>query len=222
MTSALYQSPVGQAGAPDKALCPGAHSDSHSLAHIFVTSEPSIAWRSDNSQTHSGVEICLRARELPDSDRPAGAPGRVVNLLASDNPESRVWGVAYEIPDEQWEGGVKDHLDHREKGGYKQQKTLFHPKESGESPIEVTLYLGPKDDKQYAGPAPLEEMALTILKSVSLIELTPFREMFRVVRQNSVNHKKFRLVPAARTKNISTTWPMHFATLIKMMIISTN
>lgn len=151
-----------------------------------------------------------------------GAPGRVVNLLASDNPESRVWGVAYEIPDEQWEGGVKDHLDHREKGGYKQQKTLFHPKESGESPIEVTLYLGPKDDKQYAGPAPLEEMALTILKSVSLIELTPFREMFRVVRQNSVNHKKFRLVPAARTKNISTTWPMHFATLIKMMIISTN
>ena len=151
-----------------------------------------------------------------------GAPGRVVNLLASDNPESRVWGVAYEIPDEQWEGGVKDHLDHREKGGYKQQKTLFHPKESGESPIEVTLYLGPKDDKQYAGPAPLEEMALTILKSVSLIELTPFREMFRVVRQNSVNHKKFRLVPAARTKNISTTWPMHFATSIRMMIISTN
>ena len=151
-----------------------------------------------------------------------GAPGRVVNLLASDNPESRVWGVAYEIPDEQWEGGVREHLDHREKGGYKQQKTLFHPKESGESPIEVTLYLGPKDDKQYAGPAPLEEMALTILKSVSLIELTPFREMFRVVRQNSVNHKKFRLVPAARTKNISTTWPMHFATLIKMMIISTN
>ena len=97
-----------------------------------------------------------------------GAPGRVVNLLASDDPESRVWGVAYEIPDEQWEGGVRDHLDHREKGGYKQQKTLFHPKDSTETPMEVTLYLGPLDDEQYAGPAPLQEMAQTILKSVSL------------------------------------------------------
>ena len=106
-----------------------------------------------------------------------GAPGRVVNLLASDNPESRVWGVAYEIPDEQWEGGVKEHLDHREKGGYKQQTTLFHPKESGESPIEVTLYLGPLDDKQYAGPAPLEEMAQTILQSASLIEFTALRDV---------------------------------------------
>ena len=99
-----------------------------------------------------------------------GAPGRVVNLLASDDPESRVWGVAYDIPDEQWQGGVKDHLDHRE-NGLKQQKTLFYPKDSTETPMEVTLYLGQLDDVLYAGPAPLQEMAQTILQSVSFFIL---------------------------------------------------
>ena len=34
--------------------------------------------------------------------------------------------------------------------------------------MEVTLYLGPLDDMQCAGPAPVQEMAQTIFKSVSL------------------------------------------------------
>merc|ERR1711892_794115 len=45
-----------------------------------------------------------------------GSPGRVVNLLP-DTAESQVWGVAYHIDDSVWEGGVRDQLDHREKGG---------------------------------------------------------------------------------------------------------
>jgi cation transport protein ChaC len=81
-----------------------------------------------------------------------------------------VWGVAYEIPDDLWEKEVRDHLDHREKGGYSKHTTTFHPKdvvvEGDDKGFEVTLYLGPMDDVQYAGPAPLEEMAATILKSV--------------------------------------------------------
>ena len=34
----------------------------------------------------------------------------------------QVWGLAYEISDEDWEGGVRDQLDHREKGGYSQHR----------------------------------------------------------------------------------------------------
>ncbi len=95
-----------------------------------------------------------------------GAPGRVVNLLKSDDPEARVYGVAYEIDDAVWEGGVRDQLDHREKGGYSKHTTTFFPKEGDSNAFQVTLYLGPTDDKQYAGPAPLDEMARTILVSV--------------------------------------------------------
>ena len=38
----------------------------------------------------------------------------------------QVWGLAYEISDEDWEGGVRDQLDHREKGGYSQHRARSH------------------------------------------------------------------------------------------------
>ena len=41
------------------------------------------------------------------------APGRVVTLIASDDPEEKVWGVAYEIPTDE---KTRDDLDYREKG----------------------------------------------------------------------------------------------------------
>ena len=59
-----------------------------------------------------------------------GKPGRVVNLIKSDNPEEKVWGVAYEIDQETWNNKVMAHLDHREKGGYNQHVIRFYPKEA--------------------------------------------------------------------------------------------
>ena len=99
-----------------------------------------------------------------------GAPGRVVNLLQSNN-DDKVWGVAYEIEDSVWEAEIEKQLDHREKGGYNQNVTKFYPnKDSNEvkesAPFDVIAYIGKETDKQYAGPAPLEEMANTILNSV--------------------------------------------------------
>ena len=64
--------------------------------------------------------------------------GRVVNLFESENPEEKVFGVAYEIDQETWNSQVMAHLDDREKGGYSQhvniqfefsrQNYLFHEK----------------------------------------------------------------------------------------------
>ena len=50
---------------------------------------------------------------------------------------------------------VEPHLDHREKGGYNQAKTLFYPKNadsSSSSAVEVTMYVGQTSHRQYAGP----------------------------------------------------------------------
>ena len=94
-----------------------------------------------------------------------GSPGRVVNLLPGTG-DSEVWGVAYHIEDSVWEAGVRDQLDHREKGGYTQHSTLFYPQDPSLEPVTVTLYLGDQDHRQYAGPDTLENMARCILHRV--------------------------------------------------------
>ncbi|XP_034935276.1 putative glutathione-specific gamma-glutamylcyclotransferase 2 [Chelonus insularis] len=53
-------------------------------------------------------------------------PGRVVTLLASNNSEDEVWGIAYKIAAENVDS-VVNHLDFREKGGYKRKTVLFYP-----------------------------------------------------------------------------------------------
>lgn len=58
-------------------------------------------------------------------------PGRVVTLVASEDPEDKVWGVAYEIPTDK---KTQDDLDYREKGGYTRHSTVFHPTSSPAAP----------------------------------------------------------------------------------------
>ena len=84
----------------------------------------------------------------------------MVSLFPADNPTDRVYGVAYEIRDDLWQQSVEGQLDHREKGGYSQRKVVFHASDDGDELSEVvTVYIGKKDDPQYAGPDDLEVMA---------------------------------------------------------------
>ncbi|TRY63000.1 hypothetical protein TCAL_08296 [Tigriopus californicus] len=94
------------------------------------------------------------------------SPGRVVNLLEVDQPEKKVWGVAYEIDETLWEESVKKQLDHREKGGYTQKNELFYPRDKTEESKNVTLYIGDRTHRQYAGPDTLENMSQTIFTSI--------------------------------------------------------
>ncbi len=66
-----------------------------------------------------------------------GAPGLVATLVPTGRGEDRVWGVAYEVREDVWDGGVRASLDHREKGGYVRNDATFFPRERMEMPHKV-------------------------------------------------------------------------------------
>lgn len=120
-------------------------------------------------------------------------PGRVVTLLASTDPNDEVWGLAYKISTENIEN-VVNHLDFREKGGYKKKTVLFYPCDfsksvqstsnanvfsndltsistaslsiaSDEAPFYLTIYIGEEDNPNYAGTENIDIIANHILVS---------------------------------------------------------
>lgn len=89
------------------------------------------------------------------------SPGRVVTLLPSTSKDDMVWGVAYRLPEDQVDS-VLAHLDYREKGGFTRSHTLFYPRDSLQTPFEITVYVAIEGNMNYLGPAPLEDIAKTI------------------------------------------------------------
>lgn len=86
------------------------------------------------------------------------APGRVVTLVPA--ADARCWGVAYRVTPEA-AAEVLAGLDHREKGGYRRVDVDVIQAEG--PPIEgATMYLATEDNPDYAGPAPLPEIAAQV------------------------------------------------------------
>ncbi|XP_037800896.1 putative glutathione-specific gamma-glutamylcyclotransferase 2 isoform X2 [Penaeus monodon] len=90
-----------------------------------------------------------------------GKPGRVVTLVPSEDPEEKVWGVAYKISEEKQEE-VMAHLDHREKDGYQRTPVTFFPQEAALKPWELIIYLGSETNPFYTGPTKEDEIAQII------------------------------------------------------------
>jgi cation transport protein ChaC len=84
------------------------------------------------------------------------APGRVVTLIPS--PTARCEGMAYYIEED-----VFEHLDHREKNGYRRVDTPMQLAEGGE--VIGTVYIAREDNHAFLGPAALVDIARQVADS---------------------------------------------------------
>ncbi len=88
------------------------------------------------------------------------APGRVVTLVEA--PGARCVGMAYDVPEEILRD-VLAHLDHREKGGYRQIETTIHF--AKEDRAQGIAYFADAQNPLYLGEASVGEIAAQVLRS---------------------------------------------------------
>ncbi|GBP82127.1 Putative glutathione-specific gamma-glutamylcyclotransferase 2 [Eumeta japonica] len=89
-------------------------------------------------------------------------PGRVVTLIPSNDAKSKVWGIAYKIPNEHI-NEVTSHLDFREKNGYSKQIVTFHPADKSIQPFSLIIYVATEENESFAGPDSIENIAKQII-----------------------------------------------------------
>ncbi|KAK7083020.1 Cation transport regulator-like protein 2 [Halocaridina rubra] len=94
-----------------------------------------------------------------------GKPGRVVTLVPSADPEAKVWGVAYEIPQHE-EESILTRLNVREQR-FERRKHLTMYHSCGQTlKSKVLVFLGTDNPELILGEAPLSVMAQQIAISV--------------------------------------------------------
>lgn len=92
-----------------------------------------------------------------------GAPGRVVTLLP-DADES-TWGVVFRLG-ETVRHDVMRALDVREKGGYARHEAVVALTDAPYPAVRATFYVATPENRNFAGPAPLEDIARQVRASV--------------------------------------------------------
>ena len=83
------------------------------------------------------------------------APGRVVTLIES--PGERCYGRAFLVSHD-----VFEHLDHREKNGYRRHELAIHCDDGAEAGV---TYVAPHDNVAFLGAAPMNQMIAQICES---------------------------------------------------------
>jgi len=92
-----------------------------------------------------------------------GAPGRVATLVPE--PGGVVVGRAYRIPESELDRTLA-RLDHRERGGYARDIQALLPLDGSEPFARGLVYRATPDNPNWAGEAPIPEIAQQVLTSV--------------------------------------------------------
>uniref|UniRef100_A0A182VRX3 glutathione-specific gamma-glutamylcyclotransferase n=1 Tax=Anopheles minimus TaxID=112268 RepID=A0A182VRX3_9DIPT len=149
--------------------------DEDNRKDIWIFGYGSLVWKADFpfEEKRTGYIKGFLRRFFQNSIDHRGTqeqPGRVVTLIHSEDPESKVWGMGYRIgaTDKQQ---VLNHLDHREKNGYERHSVKFYPyprsTEQLNDPQPILLYVATQDNPSFAGKNDsLDAIAEQILTSV--------------------------------------------------------
>ncbi len=130
-----------------------------SAAH-WVFGYGSLLWR-PGFPHRERVVACLpgRGRRFwqgsPDHRGRPAAPGRVVTL--AEDPAALCWGAAYRVDPVEWRG-VQAFLDVRESGGFERLE-LEVTLRDGEDSARALVYVAPRGNPNFLGPATLDAMA---------------------------------------------------------------
>lgn len=79
-------------------------------------------------------------------------PGRVLILRHAAQEGAKMWGVAYEVEDREWEGKVREQLAEREMSGMVEGTACFYPVDGEVGEQTVMVCVGSQDHEQWAGP----------------------------------------------------------------------
>ncbi|KAG0228460.1 Cation transport regulator-like protein 2 [Actinomortierella wolfii] len=140
------------------------------------------------------------------------APGRVVTLIPFEEfmakfklddehhseADGITWGVAYKIPEHKV-AETRAYLDHREKNGYETHFVdVYQPGKNTPVVEKAIVYIGSTTNSEFAGPAPLSEIAKQIFKShgpsgANRDYLLNLAHSLRVVAPSSMDHHLFEL-----------------------------
>ncbi|XP_068246424.1 putative glutathione-specific gamma-glutamylcyclotransferase 2 isoform X1 [Palaemon carinicauda] len=93
-----------------------------------------------------------------------GKPGRVVTLIPSDDPEEKVWGIAYEIPPQE-EQNVLTRLNIREQRFEVRKNLTMYSADGQKLKNSVLVFLGTDKPELMLGDASVATIAEQIAKS---------------------------------------------------------
>ena len=132
---------------------------------------------------------------------------RLFNITKIFFHQENVTGISFRVDSSDKEEVLK-YLNFREAGGYRLEEMLFHPQDCSLKPFNVFVYMATKENPNYLGPAPEQEIAKQIIASEgrSGSNLEYFHELVQSLEQIGPSHVDNHLMSIKSHTEDKSNW----------------